>query len=41
MNNFFDVFTTLAKDLIVSHSLIQSPLITRIDDPIWTRVGQF
>ena len=33
-NFFFDISTTLAKDFIVSHSLSQSPQISRVDDPI-------
>ena len=33
-NSFFDISTTLAKDLIASHSLSQSPQIFRVDDPI-------
>ena len=33
-NSFFDISTTLAKDFIASHSLSQSPKISRVDDPI-------
>ena len=33
-NSFFDISTTLAKDFISSHSLSQSPQISRVDDPI-------
>ena len=33
-NSFSDIFTTLAKDFITSHSLSQSPQILRADDPI-------
>ena len=33
-NPFSDITTTLAKDLIASHSLSQSPQILRVDDPI-------
>ena len=33
-NSFFDIYTTLAKDFIASHSLSQSPQISRVDDPI-------
>ena len=36
MNNFSNISTTLAKDLIVSQSLSQSPLIPRAHDPILT-----
>ena len=35
-NPFSDISTTLAKDLIASHSLSQSPQILRVDDPIVT-----
>ena len=35
VENFFsDIYTTLAKDFIASHSLSQSPQIPRVDDPI-------
>ena len=34
-NPFFDIFTTLAKDFIASHSSSQSPQISRVDDPIF------
>ena len=35
IENFFsDISTTLAKDFIASHSLSQSPQISRVDDPI-------
>ena len=34
--NTFNISTILDKDFIVSHSLIQSPLIPRVDDPILT-----
>ena len=33
-NSFFDISITLDKDLIASHSLSQSPQISRVDDPI-------
>ena len=33
-NSFFDIYTTLAKDFITSHSLSQSPQIPRVDDLI-------
>ena len=33
-NSFSDISTTLAKDFIASHSLSQSPQISRVDDPI-------
>ena len=33
-NSFFDIFTTLAKDFIASHSLSEFPQIPRVDDPI-------
>ena len=33
-NSFSDIFTTLAKDFIASHSLSQYPQILRVDDPI-------
>ena len=32
-NSFVDISTTLAKDFITSHSLSQSPQISRVDDP--------
>ena len=31
---YFDISTTLAKDFNASHSLSQSPQISRVDDPI-------
>ena len=31
-NSFSDIFTTLDKDFIASHSLSQSPQIPRVDD---------
>ena len=34
IGNSFDISTTLAKDFIVSHSLSQSPQISRVDDHI-------
>ena len=34
IENSFDISTTLAKDIIVSHSLSQSPQILRVNDPI-------
>ena len=34
IENSFGIFTTLAKDFIVSHSLSQYPQILRVDDPI-------
>ena len=33
-NSFSDISNTLAKDIIASHSLSQSPQIPRVDDPI-------
>ena len=33
-NSFFDISTTLAKDLIASHSLSQFSQIPRVDDLI-------
>ena len=33
-NSFFDISTTLARDFIASHSLSQSPQISRADNPI-------
>ena len=33
-NSFSDIYTTLAKDFIASHSLSQSPQIPRVDNPI-------
>ena len=36
MNSFFDTFTTLAKDLMVSHSFSQYPEILRADNVILT-----
>ena len=36
IENSFDISTTLAKDLIASYSLSQSPQILRVDDPILT-----
>ena len=35
-NSFSDMFTTLAKHFIVTHSLSQSPQILRADDPVLT-----
>ena len=34
IENSSDISTTLAKDFIASHSLSQSPQISRVDDPI-------
>ena len=34
IENSFNISTTLAKDFIASHSLSQSPQISRKDDPI-------
>ena len=34
IENYFDIFTTLAEDFIASHSLNQSPHIPRADDLI-------
>ena len=31
---FSNIFTTLVKDFVASHSLSQSPQILRVDDPI-------
>ena len=33
-NSFCDIYTTLAKDFIASHSLSQFPQIPRVDDLI-------
>ena len=34
IGNSSDISTTLDKDFIASHSLSQSPQISRVDDPI-------
>ena len=35
-NNFFNISNTLAKDLTASHSLSQSHIVPKVDDPILT-----